>query len=76
MIITEGEHKSQISANFFNRYVRGLAGIGNFATLLDEIKELKALGLEKVVIAIDMDTLEKEDDSSNQRKSKRIYLIF
>lgn len=77
MIITEGEHKSQISANFFNRYVRGLAGIGNFATLLDEIRGLKESGLEKVIIAIDMDTLEKEDDSiKSEKKQKNLFKIL
>lgn len=74
LIITEGEHKSQISANIFNRLVTGLAGIGNFRSLISEIKDL---GVSKVIIAIDMDTLEKEDDSiKSEKKQKNLFNIL
>lgn len=65
LIVTEGEFKSQISANTFNVPVAGTAGLGNFRDLIPLIKEW---GVEKLIIAADMDTLQKEDDTLKAEK--------
>lgn len=60
LLVTEGEHKAKISAKTFNVFAAGLPGAGNFSELLTLIQKWN---IEKLIIAYDMDTLQRSDDS-------------
>jgi len=60
VVITEGEHKSFISANILNLPVIGVPGVGNYR---DVLPALKKWGVRKAVVAYDADAfLNKEKD--------------
>lgn len=71
LLVTEGEHKANISAKAFNIPVAGLAGAGNFESLLPFIQKW---GVKKLVIGYDMDTLQKQDDSL--KSAKKLATLF
>lgn len=68
VLVTEGEHKSAISSKLLEITVIGVAGVGNYRELLQMIKKW---GIKKFIIAYDMDTLQKEDDSIKAVKKQQ-----
>jgi len=65
-IVTEGEHKSIITAKYTDQLVIGIPGAGNYKDLLPMIKKL---GIQKLIVAIDIDALsdkEKETGKNEQ----------
>lgn len=73
LLVTEGEHKSKISAKVFNAPVVGLPGAGNFEHLLPLIKKWN---VQKLIICYDMDTLQREDESlKSQKKQASLFQI-
>ncbi|WP_338657232.1 CHC2 zinc finger domain-containing protein (plasmid) [Sporosarcina psychrophila] len=68
LLATEGEHKSNISANILEIPVIGAPGVGNFRDMLPLIKEW---GVEKFIIAYDMDSLQRIDDSAKSAKKQQ-----
>lgn len=73
IIATEGEFKSNISANVFGVPVIGLPGAGNFKELLPLLKKW---GVKKLIIAYDMDTLQKDNDSLKaQKKQENLFTL-
>lgn len=67
LLVTEGEHKAKISSKTFNVFSVGLPGLGNFNGLLQCIRKWK---IEKLIIACDMDTLQRADDSEESVKKQ------
>lgn len=67
LLATEGEHKSKISAKTFNVLAAGLPGAGNFTALLPLIKKWN---IQKLIIAYDMDTLQRPDESEKSYKKQ------
>lgn len=73
LLVTEGEHKSYISAKFFGIPTIGLPGAGNFELLLPLLKHWN---VKKLIVAYDMDTLQREDDSLKaQKKQANLFQI-
>ncbi|USK62260.1 CHC2 zinc finger domain-containing protein [Peribacillus asahii] len=71
VIGTEGEHKSIISANEIKAAVVGVPGVGNFK---DVLPLLQQWGTKRFIIAYDMDSLKKDDDSvKSEKKQKNIF---
>lgn len=71
IIGTEGEHKSQVSANKLLATVIGVPGVGNFK---DIIPLLKDWGTKKFILAYDMDTLKREDESKKSKdKQQKLF---
>lgn len=68
LLATEGEHKSNISANILEIPVIGAPGVGNFRDMLPLIKEW---GVQKFIIAYDMDSLQRIDDSAKSAKKQQ-----
>ncbi|MEX3625031.1 CHC2 zinc finger domain-containing protein [Viridibacillus arvi] len=74
VIATEGEHKSAISSNKLCLPVWGAPGVGNYREMLPMIKQW---GIKKFVIAYDMDSLQREDDSDKStKKQKNLFDIL
>lgn len=74
VIATEGEHKATISANLLSLNVWGAPGVGNFRDMLPMIKQW---GVKKFIIAYDMDTLQREDDSiKSAKKQQNLFTIL
>ncbi len=74
VIATEGEHKAQVSANFLNVVLIGIPGVGNFEPVIPLLRDW---GTKKFILAYDMDTLKREDDSlKSQQKQKRLFDIL
>lgn len=74
VVVTEGEHKSYISANIINKYpLIGIPGVGNYK---DVLPTLMKWGVKKVAIAYDMDSFLKEttDSSSGVQKNEKVFL--
>lgn len=71
LLVTEGEHKANISSKAFGIPVVGLAGAGNFESLLPYIQKW---GVKKLIIGYDMDTLQKADDSV--KSAKKLATLF
>lgn len=67
LLVTEGEHKAKISAKTFNVFAAGLPGAGNFNELL---KLIRKWNIQKLIIAYDMDTLQRSDDSKESVKKQ------
>lgn len=67
LLVTEGEHKAKISAKTFNVFAAGLPGAGNFNELL---KLIRKWNIQKLIIAYDMDTLQRSDDSEESVKKQ------
>ncbi|WP_281217344.1 DNA primase [Lysinibacillus capsici] len=67
LLITEGEHKAKISAKSFNVFAAGLPGAGNFNEILQLIPKWN---IQKLIIAYDMDTLQRSDNSSESLKKQ------
>ncbi|MFS0557493.1 CHC2 zinc finger domain-containing protein [Brevibacillus sp. 179-C9.3 HS] len=57
VLVTEGEHKSTISANKLKRLVLGLPGVGNWK---DVVPLVQAWGVQRLVLAYDSDALYSE----------------
>lgn len=57
ILVTEGEHKSTISANILNRLVLGLPGVGNWK---DVVPLVQAWGVNRLILAYDTDALYSE----------------
>jgi hypothetical protein len=73
LMVTEGEHKSNIAAKVFGIPVIGLAGIGNFETLIPFLQKWK---INKLILAYDMDTLQAKDISEKAQKNQQnLYQI-
>lgn len=71
VLATEGEHKSYISANILGIPVLGAPGVGNFKDILRLIKEWD---VKKFIIAYDMDTLQRVDDTvKSEKKLKSLF---
>ncbi|MEK4487973.1 CHC2 zinc finger domain-containing protein [Psychrobacillus sp. FSL H8-0484] len=68
VLSTEGEHKSYISANKLEIPIWGAPGVGNFK---DMIPMIQSWGVKKFIIAYDMDTLQKVDDSVKSAKTQQ-----
>lgn len=68
VLATEGEHKSAIAANKLRIPVIGAAGVGNFKDILPMIH---SWDVKKFIIAYDMDTLQREDDSDKSAKKQK-----
>ncbi|MGF7035561.1 hypothetical protein J2T17_006594 [Paenibacillus mucilaginosus] len=65
VIVSEGEHKSFISANYIQRPVIGVPGVGNYR---DVLPALKKWNCKRVIIAYDADAfLVKEQDGPKIR---------
>lgn len=74
VIVTEGEHKAQISANELKTAFIGVPGVGNFKDVLPLVSDW---GTKKLILAYDMDTLKKEDDSvKSEKKQKMLFDIL
>lgn len=69
IIGTEGEHKAQLAANILKSTIVGIPGVGNFAPLLPLLKDW---GTKKFILAYDMDTLKREDDSIKAQKKQQL----
>lgn len=67
LLITEGEHKAKISAKTFNVFAAGLPGVGNFNEILNLIPKWN---VQKLIIAYDMDTFQRSDNSSESVKKQ------
>lgn len=67
VLATEGEHKSYISADKLNIPVIGAPGVGNFK---DMLPMLEAWDVKKFIIAYDMDSLQRLDDSDKSVKKQ------
>ncbi|WP_066297415.1 CHC2 zinc finger domain-containing protein [Bacillus sp. FJAT-29937] len=71
VIGSEGEHKAQISANKLGATVIGIPGVGNFREVLPLLSEW---GTQKFILAYDMDSLKREDDSvKSQKKQQNLF---
>lgn len=71
VIGSEGEHKAQISANILKAIFIGIPGVGNFKDVLPLLKEW---GTKKFILAYDMDTLKRDDDSEKAKdKQKKLF---
>ncbi|MEK5358259.1 toprim domain-containing protein [Paenibacillus sp. FSL L8-0709] len=74
VVVTEGEHKSNISANIIGKYpVIGIPGVGNFK---DVLRTLIKWGCKKVAIAFDMDSFLKEatEGNSGVGKNEKVFV--
>lgn len=71
LISTEGEHKSQISANILQKPIVGVPGVGNYRAMLPLLKKW---AVDKLVIAYDMDSL-KSDDGSGKNQQVFDFLV-
>ncbi|MCA1064552.1 CHC2 zinc finger domain-containing protein (plasmid) [Rossellomorea sp. AcN35-11] len=71
LISTEGEHKSQISANILKKVIVGVPGVGNYRSMLPLLKKWS---VKKLIIAYDMDSL-KNDDGSGKNQQVFDFLI-
>lgn len=67
LLVLEGEHKAKISAKTFNVLAAGLPGVGNFSQLL---KLIQKWNIEKLIIAFDMDTLQRKNDLEESVKKQ------
>ncbi len=66
--------QSYISAEFFKLLTFGLPGVGNFEELLVILREWK---VQKLIVAFDMDTLQKTDNSDKaQKKQENLFAIL
>lgn len=65
ILATEGEHKSAISANKLNIPVVGVPGVGGYRDIL---RLIDSWNVQKLIIAYDMDTLQKVDTSEDPEK--------
>ncbi|MED4728603.1 CHC2 zinc finger domain-containing protein [Aneurinibacillus migulanus] len=72
LIGTEGEFKSQISANKLNALVTGVPGVGNYRDVLPFIKKA---GIKKFILAYDMDSLSKKDSISGKNEEVFKHLV-
>ncbi|WP_161594320.1 CHC2 zinc finger domain-containing protein [Paenibacillus sp. CFBP13512] len=67
-IVTEGEHKSTITANYTNQLVFGLPGAGNYQDLIPLAKRMQ---IKKLAIAIDTDAF--VDKTKKQGKNVIVF---
>ncbi|GGG18524.1 CHC2 zinc finger domain-containing protein [Paenibacillus abyssi] len=70
VVITEGEHKSFISANILNRPVVGVPGVGNYR---DVLPALKKWGVKKVAIAYDADAFVVKEKDGKKAKNEDVF---
>jgi hypothetical protein len=66
VVVTEGEHKSYISATRLKQLLIGMPGVGNYK---DVIPMLRRWGTKKVAIAVDMDALLAKNKAAGKNKN-------
>lgn len=74
VVVTEGEHKSYISANIIDQYpLIGIPGVGNYK---DVLPALNKWGVKKVAIAYDMDSFLKDaaEGGNGVQKNEKVFL--
>ena len=72
VITTEGEHKSQLSANKLMSLIIGVPGVGNFKEV---IPLLKKWGTKKFILAYDMDALKSVESSGGNNKQVFDHIV-
>lgn len=70
IVVTEGEHKSFISANILNMPVVGVPGVGNYR---DVLPALKRWGVKKVIVAYDADAFVAKEKDGKKTKNEEVF---
>lgn len=72
VIVTEGEHKSYISASILKKLIIGVPGVGNWR---DVIPLLNRWGIKKIAIAYDMDALKSTTKANGKNQQVFDHLV-
>lgn len=72
VVVTEGEHKSNIAAKHLNLPVIGVPGVGQWRDVVDLIKEW---GTKKLQIAYDMDSIQSVSKAGEKNQAVFDHLV-
>lgn len=72
VIVTEGEHKSNISSTKLNMPVIGVPGVGNWREVVSIVKKWET---KKIAIAYDMDALKSEEKANGKNQQVFDHLV-